>query len=136
VLRAVLVGLVVAAAAIGTASTAAAEPSLVASAGAGGIPTSPGPFLECPKGSYQASSGDCVESPDQNTSGATAVCCDGSDSHSEHRSGTCSGHGGVCQWLTTAGAGYSDNPDNGPVDNSPDARFLWLLTDPTDNDHP
>jgi hypothetical protein len=29
---------------------------------------------------------------------ATAQCCDGSWSHSQHRSGTCSHHDGVCQW--------------------------------------
>ncbi|WP_353647244.1 DUF3761 domain-containing protein [Mycobacterium sp. IS-1742] len=32
-------------------------------------------------------------------SGATAVCKDGSYSFSTHRSGTCSGHGGVQSWL-------------------------------------
>ena len=32
------------------------------------------------------------------TPGATAQCCDGAWSHSQHRSGTCSHHGGVCQW--------------------------------------
>jgi hypothetical protein len=31
--------------------------------------------------------------------GATAHCRDGSWSFSRHRSGTCSGHGGVAQWL-------------------------------------
>jgi len=30
--------------------------------------------------------------------GATAHCVDGSYSHSAHRSGTCSGHGGVAVW--------------------------------------
>jgi hypothetical protein len=57
----------------------------------------------CPAGSYQASSGDCVEDPDQNTNNDTAICRDGSDSHSEHRSGTCSGHGGVAQWCPCGG---------------------------------
>lgn len=32
-------------------------------------------------------------------SGATAQCKDGTWSFSKHRSGTCSGHGGVAQWL-------------------------------------
>jgi hypothetical protein len=100
VLRAVFVGVVVAAA-IGAVPTAAAEPPIVA--GAGGIATSPGPFLECPAGTYQGSSGDCVESPDSSTSNATAICRDGSDSHSEHRAGTCSGHGGVSQWCPCGG---------------------------------
>jgi hypothetical protein len=29
---------------------------------------------------------------------ATAMCCDGTYSPSQHRSGTCSHHNGVCQW--------------------------------------
>jgi hypothetical protein len=32
-------------------------------------------------------------------SGATARCRDGDYSFSEHHPGTCSGHGGVAQWL-------------------------------------
>lgn len=32
-------------------------------------------------------------------SGATAQCRDGTYSFSQHRSGTCSGHGGVLKWL-------------------------------------
>ena len=32
-------------------------------------------------------------------SGASAVCRDGTYSFSRHRSGTCSGHGGVARWL-------------------------------------
>ena len=31
-------------------------------------------------------------------SGPTALCCDGTYSYSTHRQGTCSWHGGVCQW--------------------------------------
>ena len=31
--------------------------------------------------------------------GATAQCRDGAFSFSQHRSGTCSGHGGVSQWI-------------------------------------
>jgi hypothetical protein len=52
----------------------------------------------CRSGSYKNSSGNCVEDPDGNTSGGTARCADGTESHSQHRSGTCSGHGGVSQW--------------------------------------
>ena len=47
---------------------------------------------------YTNSDGNQVERPDANSSGATAICKDGTDSHSQHRSGTCSGHGGVAQW--------------------------------------
>lgn len=35
-----------------------------------------------------------------NPPGATAICRDGDYSFSTHRTGTCSGHGGVGQWLT------------------------------------
>src|SRR4030043_432180 len=31
--------------------------------------------------------------------GATAICRDGTCSYSKHRSGTCSYHGGVLQWI-------------------------------------
>jgi hypothetical protein len=34
--------------------------------------------------------------------GATAKCKDGTYSKSQHRSGTCSSHGGVAEWLTPA----------------------------------
>jgi Protein of unknown function (DUF3761) len=33
------------------------------------------------------------------SSTATAVCADGTYSYSAHRQGTCSGHGGIAQWL-------------------------------------
>jgi hypothetical protein len=74
----------------------------------------------CPAGSYQASSGDCVEAPDQNTNNDTAICRDGSDSHSEHRSGTCSGHGGVAQWCPCGGgtAAPAWAPAAAPVDDN------------------
>ena len=35
--------------------------------------------------------------------GATALCRDGTYSFSQHRSGTCSHHGGVARWLTGSG---------------------------------
>ena len=31
--------------------------------------------------------------------GATAKCKDGTFSHSQHRTGSCSGHGGVASWM-------------------------------------
>lgn len=61
-------------------------------------PKSPVPLSQCPPGYYTNSYGTCVERPDQNPGNPTALCCDGSESHSQHRSGTCSSHGGVCQW--------------------------------------
>ncbi len=36
---------------------------------------------------------------DNDPTGAVAKCKDGMYSHSAHRSGSCSGHGGVAQWL-------------------------------------
>ncbi|WP_156296542.1 DUF3761 domain-containing protein [Mycobacterium paragordonae] len=59
---------------------------------------SPAPIAQCQPGYYQNSSGNCVERPDQNPSGGTAICRDGTESHSQSRSGTCSGHGGVSHW--------------------------------------
>ncbi|MCR6481694.1 DUF3761 domain-containing protein [Amycolatopsis sp. OK19-0408] len=48
---------------------------------------------------YVNSSGNCVHRPSDNPAGATAQCKDGTYSYSQHRSGTCSGHGGVRTWL-------------------------------------
>src|SRR6478672_8941102 len=39
--------------------------------------------------------------------GATALCRDGTYSYSQHRSGTCSHHGGVAKWLTGSGGSSS-----------------------------
>ncbi len=39
-----------------------------------------------------------VTPPPTANSGPTAICNDGTPSYSQHRSGTCSGHGGVRQW--------------------------------------
>lgn len=53
---------------------------------------------------YTNSAGNTVHSPAASTddtipAGATAQCRDGSYSFSQHRSGTCSHHGGVASWL-------------------------------------
>lgn len=59
--------------------------------------------VACPSGTYEAASGDCVPSPAYGPSapaGATARCGDGTYSFSQSRSGTCSHHGGVAQWLS------------------------------------
>jgi hypothetical protein len=57
----------------------------------------------CPNGTYVNSNGVTVCSPYQSPSGppagATATGNDGTYSFSQHRSGTCSGHGGVASWL-------------------------------------
>jgi hypothetical protein len=52
--------------------------------------------------SYLNSSGNCIHRPETTgsaPSGATAQCTDGEYSLSQHHAGTCSGHGGVKQWL-------------------------------------
>lgn len=52
---------------------------------------------------YTNSDGQQVHSPAYSSgvapAGATAVCRDGTYSFSQHRSGTCSHHGGVARWL-------------------------------------
>jgi hypothetical protein len=58
----------------------------------------------CTAAYYRNSDGVCVHRPvkTQNSAvpqGATAQCRDGSYSFSQHRSGTCSHHGGVEKWL-------------------------------------
>jgi Protein of unknown function (DUF3761) len=61
-------------------------------------PTSPA----CGEGSYVNVDGNCISGPVAAPSapaGATAKCRDGTYSFSQHRSGTCSHHGGVATWL-------------------------------------
>jgi len=52
---------------------------------------------------YTNSDGQQVHSPAHSSggvpAGATALCGDGTYSFSQHRSGTCSHHGGVAKWL-------------------------------------
>jgi len=57
-------------------------------------------YYNCPNGSYKNSQGNTVCRPSANNAGgATAICRDGTYSYSQNRRGTCSGHGGVAQWL-------------------------------------
>ncbi|MEV5650242.1 DUF3761 domain-containing protein [Nocardia sp. NPDC052254] len=56
----------------------------------------------CGPDSYVNSDGRCVHDPQSSATapdGATAQCSDGTYSFSQHRSGTCSRHGGVSRWL-------------------------------------
>lgn len=51
---------------------------------------------------YQNSDNHTIQAPSHYNKlpeGATALCRDGSYSFSQHRQGTCSGHGGVARWL-------------------------------------
>lgn len=60
------------------------------------------PQQNCPNGGYTNSAGNYVCSPYASSSappGATAQCRDSTYSFSQSRSGTCSSHGGVAQWL-------------------------------------
>lgn len=53
-----------------------------------------------PSGSgYYNVDGIWVPSPGSSPTGASAICRDGTYSYSQNRSGTCSSHGGVRQWL-------------------------------------
>lgn len=66
----------------------------------------------CSTDHYRNSDGRCIHRPVQSPSppgGATARCRDGSYSFSRHHRGTCSGHGGVAQWLD---AGTKRNGDD------------------------
>jgi len=56
------------------------------------------------RGHYTNKEGKTVHSPAHSTSGdipkgASAQCRDGTYSFSQHRSGTCSHHGGVAKWV-------------------------------------
>jgi hypothetical protein len=56
----------------------------------------------CDASAYRNSDGKCIPRPQQAAAapaGATTRCSDGDYSFSQHRRGTCSGHGGVAQWL-------------------------------------
>ncbi|MEO5901619.1 MAG: DUF3761 domain-containing protein [Ilumatobacteraceae bacterium] len=59
--------------------------------------------LSCRSGYYQNSSHNCVRRPVKTKTPSwparsSARCRDGSYSFSQHRSGTCSHHGGVAAW--------------------------------------
>jgi hypothetical protein len=66
-----------------------------------GLGVLPAYAYECNNGHYVNRSGEVVHSPScdgEANEKAMATCRDGSTSYSRHRSGTCSGHGGVAQW--------------------------------------
>ncbi|SFW66860.1 DUF3761 domain-containing protein [Amycolatopsis australiensis] len=75
--------------------TSAAKPKTAPKTTAQAVPKP----AECGADYYRNSAGNCVHRPSDNPAGATAQCKDGTYSYSQHRSGTCSGHGGVRTWL-------------------------------------
>ena len=77
--------------------------------------SAPSGLIACGSGTYENLDGLCIPDPSSGgvpgggsgttgggaPQGATAMCPDGDYSFSTHHSGTCSGHGGVSQWLTS-----------------------------------
>ncbi len=55
--------------------------------------------VSCGEDYYKNVDGNCVHRPSSEPAGASAKCKDGTYSYSQHRSGTCSSHGGVAEWL-------------------------------------
>jgi hypothetical protein len=76
------------------------EPAAPATAAA---PAATAPAAGTPdaaKSSTASKSAPTVTAGNTDPTGATAKCKDGTYSKSQHRSGTCSKHGGVAEWLT------------------------------------
>ena len=61
------------------------------------------PTTGAPAAAHSSASKSAPTATPSNTdpTGATAKCKDGTYSKSKHRSGTCSSHGGVAEWLTS-----------------------------------
>lgn len=77
------------------AKSAGAAPTTVTPAAA----TAAAPAAKSP--SVTTKSAPTAATGNTDPTGATAKCKDGTYSKSQHRSGTCSSHGGVAEWLTT-----------------------------------
>jgi hypothetical protein len=58
------------------------------------------PAATAAKSSTATKSAPTAKAGNTDPTGATAKCKDGTYSKSAHRSGTCSSHGGVAEWLT------------------------------------
>jgi hypothetical protein len=80
-----------------TAATTAPAPAAAAPAAAA-TPAS----ATAAKSSTATKSAPTATAGNTDPTGATAKCKDGTYSKSAHRSGTCSSHGGVAEWLTAA----------------------------------
>ncbi|MEO7206474.1 MAG: DUF3761 domain-containing protein [Steroidobacteraceae bacterium] len=74
-----------------TAATTAAAPA-----------SAPAAATTAAKSSTATKSAPTAAASNTDPTGATAKCKDGTYSKSAHRSGTCSSHGGVAEWLTAA----------------------------------
>ncbi|MGH7649903.1 MAG: DUF3761 domain-containing protein [Gemmatimonadaceae bacterium] len=85
-------------AAASSAATSSAPAAPTPAATAAPTPPAAAAAPTKPAGSSTASAGSGV-SENNDPTGAMAKCKDGLYSHSKHRTGTCSRHGGVAQWL-------------------------------------
>jgi hypothetical protein len=83
-------------------ATAAAPAPAAAPAAAAPASATPAPAATAAKTSTAAKSAPTATAGNTDPTGATAKCKDGTYSKSAHRSGTCSSHGGVAEWLTAA----------------------------------
>jgi hypothetical protein len=87
-----------------TAAAPAAAAPPAASAAPAAAPAAAAPAAAAPAGAAKSStaskSAPSAAASNTDPTGATAKCKDGTYSKSQHHSGTCSGHGGVAEWLT------------------------------------
>jgi Protein of unknown function (DUF3761) len=87
----------------GIQKAAKAKPATAATAApAAAAPAPAAPAATAAKSSTATKSAPTATAGNTDPTGATAKCKDGTYSKSAHRSGTCSSHGGVAEWLTAA----------------------------------
>jgi hypothetical protein len=86
------------------AATTAAPATAAAAAPAAAPAATPAaaPSTTAAKTATATKSAPTAAASNTDPTGATAKCKDGTYSKSTHRSGTCSSHGGVAEWLTAA----------------------------------
>lgn len=85
-----------------TAATAAPAAAAPAAAAPAATAAPAAPAASAAKSSTATKSAPTATASNTDPTGATAKCKDGTYSKSAHRSGTCSSHGGVAEWLTAA----------------------------------
>ena len=88
-------------AAAAAATTAAATPAPAPAPAPAPPPASTTTKTTTAHTTTSSSTGGSGKSENNDPTGATAKCKDGMYSHSAHRTGTCSRHGGVAQWLVS-----------------------------------